>query len=122
MHDGLLATIVRLLRWQELAMTNLWWRGCGWECLAWMHDGLLAAIVRLLRWQDAPHDDFFSCLSLNFNPLSQFFPGHPVGYSQGRIFLSLLIAQTSIRHPRFFRGIPVGDSPGRIFLNLPIAM
>jgi hypothetical protein len=34
----------------------------------------------------------------------------------------LLIAQTSIRHPRFFRGIPVGDSPGRIFLNLPIAM
>jgi hypothetical protein len=37
---------VRLLRWQELAMTNLWW----WECLAWMHDGLLATIVRLLRW------------------------------------------------------------------------
>jgi hypothetical protein len=30
MHDGLLATIVGLLRWQELAMTNLWW----WECLA----------------------------------------------------------------------------------------
>jgi hypothetical protein len=40
MHDGLLAAIVGLLRWQELAMTNLWWWGCGWECLVWMRDGL----------------------------------------------------------------------------------
>jgi hypothetical protein len=54
MRDGLLAAIVRLLRWQELAMTNLWW----WECLAWMHDGLLATIVRLLRWQE-PGRRFF---------------------------------------------------------------
>jgi hypothetical protein len=70
MHDGLLATIVRLLRWQELAMTNLWWCGCGWECLVWMRDRLLAAIVGLLRWQELAMTAFFVIL---------FFSGAPGG-------------------------------------------
>jgi hypothetical protein len=59
MHDGLFYTTGRLLRWWEFAMTDLWWWGCGWECLAWMHDWLLAAIGRLLRWQELAMTDLW---------------------------------------------------------------